>query len=131
MNHQDQDNDNEVFYSIGTGTFLDRLPRVPRPVLAFGKKDLYSVLVNGHDFILPLENSTNPLIGFYTTRFVAAENIRNAEEIAHKLVLMEWEKRGYFKISGSYPSLTSEEVTILNEKFRLRSGYGFAFYEDE
>lgn len=131
MNSQDQDKENEVFYSIGTGTILDRLPRIPRPVLAFGKKDLYSVLINGHDFILPLENSEHPVIGFYTTRTVAAENIRDAEKVAYNLVLMEWNMRGYLKICGGYPSLTSEEITILDEKFRLRSGYGFAFYEDE
>ncbi len=131
MNYQDHDNETDRYYLLGTGTWVDWLPRLPHPVIAFGKKDLYSVLLNGHNFILPIGDSKDPAIGFYTTRFVTAENIREAEKVAHKLVIREWENGGYFKLCGIKPSLTTEEVIIMDERFRLRSGYGFAFYDNE
>ena len=90
MNDRDHD-DETVAYLIGTRTWLDWLPRIPRPVIAMGRKDLYSVMMNGQDFILPIEGSKDPVIGFYTTRFVAAKNIREAEKLAHQLVMQEWE----------------------------------------
>lgn len=126
-----QDYEKEEYYLLGTGTWLDWFPRLPRPVLALGSKDLYSVMLNGQDFILPIRGSKVPVIGFYTTRFVAADNFREAEKAAHKSVMREWENGGYLNLCGKRPSLSTEEVNILNERFRLRSGAGFAFYDND
>lgn len=131
MNDRDHDDETVDYYLVGTGTWLDWLARIPRPVIAIGRKDLYSVMMKGQDFILPIEGSKDPVIGFYTTRFVAAKNIREAEKLAHQLVMQEWEKKGYDKLCGKRPSLSPEEVTILEERFRLRSGFGFSFYEND
>ena len=130
MNTQDHDNDGD-FHLLGTGTWLDWLPNLPRPVIALWRKDIYSVLLNGQDFSLPIGGSEDPVIGFYTTRYIAAENIRDAEKAAVNRVMQEWKNRGYFELCGKEPTLSAEEVLILEERFRLRSGTGFAFYNSE
>ena len=130
MNKQKHDEE-PVGYLLGTGTWLDWLPKLPRPVIAFGKKDLYSVLLNGEGFTLPIDDSNDPAIGFYTTRYVAAENIRDAEKVARERVLKEWERRGFYELCDKEPVLSTEEVIILDGWFIFRSATGFAFYDDE
>jgi hypothetical protein len=125
------DHENEDYYLLGTGTWLDWLPNLPKPLIAFGRKHLYSVLLNGQDFSLPIGGSKDPLIGFYTTRFVAAENLREAEKAAHGRVIREWKRKGYLKLCGKNPTLYTEEVIILNDHFRFRAATGFAFYDNE
>ena len=130
MNNQDLDN-KKFAHLLGTGTWLDWLPNIPRPVIAFGRYDIYSVLLNGQDFSLPIGGLNDPAIGFYTTRYVAAENIRDAKKAAFVRVIREWENRGYRALCGKKPTLSTEEVLILKKRFRLRSGTGFTFYNSE
>ena len=120
-----------VGYLLGTGTWLDWFPKLPRPMIAIGKKDLYSVLINGEGFTLPVDGTKDSAIGFYTTRFVAAENIREAEKVAYDRVLKEWEHKGFLELCGKKPVLSTEEVVILDEWFIFRSATGFAFYDNE
>jgi hypothetical protein len=130
MKNQDRD-DEIVGHVLGTGTWRDWLPKLPRPIFALGKNDLYSVLLHGQDFILPIGGSEDPVIGFYTTRWVAAENYHKAEKKAFNSVIQEWNNKGYFNKCGRKPNLSTEKVVILNERFRLRSGAGFTFYSNE
>ncbi len=130
MKHQDQDNDTDI-HLLGTGTWLDWLPNLPRPVIALGENDIYSVFLNGKDFVLPIGDSDEPVVGFYTTRYVAARNFKEAKKAALDRVLLDWRNKGYLKLSGKEPSLTAEEVVISEKRFRYRSATGFAFYPDE
>ena len=127
MKNQDQD-DEIVGHVLGTGTWRDWIPKFPRPIFVFGKNDIYSVLIHGQDFVLPIEGSEDPAIGFYTTRFVTAENYHKAENAAFQSVTKEWDNKGYYNKCGKKPNLSTEKVVILNERFRLRFGTGFTFY---
>lgn len=127
MNNQDHD-DEVVGWVLRTGTWRDWIPKLPRLVFAFGKMDIYSVFLNGRDFVLQIRGHEDPIIGFYTTRFVAAENFHSAEKAACRSVLQEWEQKAYLKECGKDPKLSVEKVVILSERFRLRSGAGFTFY---
>jgi hypothetical protein len=116
---------------IGTGTWRDWFRKIPRPVFALGKNDLYSVLLKGTGFTLPIEGADDPAISFYTTRFVAAGNMHAAKKAACRSVMNEWSLRGYLKISGREPTISIEEIDLLHERFRLRSGGGFTFYRND
>ena len=125
----DKNNDYEfVAQAIGTGTWRDWIKKIPKPVFALGKNDMYSVLVQGTDFKLPIGITDEPAIGFYTSRFVAAENVHAAKIAARNSVLNEWSTKGFLKVSGSDPKISIEEIDLLYERFRLRSGGGFSFY---
>ena len=117
--------------AIGTGTWLDWIKKIPKPVFALGKYDLYSVFVEGINFTLPVGGADKPAIGFYTTRFVAAENVHAAKETARVSVLSEWNSKGYFKFSGKEPTLSITKVALLHYRFRLRAGTGFIFYSND
>ena len=114
---------------IGTGTWPDTvrrlLRRIPRPVFALGQNDLYSVVVHGGGFQLPIAGS-EPAIGFFTTRIVAARGVRHAEELALSRVERDWRRRGRGPVA-----LEVDQTCLLPERFRLRSGTGAAFYTQD
>ena len=113
---------------IGTGTWLDWIKKIPIPVFALGKNDIYSVFLEGTNFTLPIDGMEKPAIGFYTTRYVASENVHEAKKSAIKSALHLWNTRGFRKFSGNEPTISIEKVDLLYERFRLRSGTGFSFY---
>jgi hypothetical protein len=124
----DTESDEPIGHVLGTGTWRDLLSGIPRPVLATGAQQLYRVLLHGSGFSLPLRDGGEPIVGFFTTRFVAATNVRDAEIKARSSVLREWKRRGYEGCAGSSPILELEDLEILHSRFRLRSGAGFTFY---
>ena len=121
----------ESYFLLGTGSWRDLLPRVPRPVLAIGSKTLYRVLMEGSDFVLTIDGGDRHLVGFFTTRFVAARCRREAEKQAMSSVLRDWLRQGLDTRAGGLPKLTIEESDALRSRFRIRSGGGFAFFGDE
>jgi hypothetical protein len=124
----DTDSDEPVCHPLGTGGWSDLLPRIPRPVWAVGKQQLYRVLIEGSEFSLPLVGGGEPMVGFFTTRFVAAANVRDAEMKARSCVLREWKRRGYEASAGSSPLLQIDALEPIDSRFRLRSGAGFTFF---
>ena len=117
-----------IGWIIGTGTWRDFIRRIPRPVFAVGPNELFSVLVHGSGFALWIAGEEEPIIGFFTTRIVAARNVREAERLALAAIGKDWQRRGHQHAAGSPAKLVVEEVAVLNERFRLRSGGGFTFY---
>jgi hypothetical protein len=122
--------DEPVGYLLGTGTWRDWFPAIPRPVFALGAKDLYSVLIEGSGFSLSISGTDAPVIGFFTTRFVAATDGRQAEKTAFESVLHEWRCKGFLKLSGTIPKLHVEKIQLLSDRFLFRSGGGFTFFPD-
>ena len=100
------------------------------PAIAWPGEHTYRVLLQGSGFVLPL-GSRSPAIGFLATRYVAARDQAQAEEIARELVLKEW-----FGIGGpgrglpepAAPYLQIEESNALRERFWLRKGGGFTYF---
>ena len=115
-------------YLLGTGTWRDLLPRIPRPVLAIGSQQLYRVLIHGSGFSLALGDGSEPIVGFFTTRFVAAANVRDAETKARTSVLREWKYRGCEASARASPILELEDLEVTHSRFRFRSGAGFTFF---
>jgi hypothetical protein len=100
------------------------------PVVAFGEEDIYRVLLLGEGFQIKNEGD-RPLVGFYTTRFVTAETIREAQLKAKHEVLKEWKQQGWDWIATSDPALSIEEIDRLPDRFFWRGGSGFGFFPAE
>jgi len=97
---------------------------VPRPVFALGDQDLYLVIVHGSGFALESSQPGEaPLDGFYTTRVVAALDVREAKQRALSAVETDWQRQGRGSVT-----LDVNEVRILTERYRTRSGGGAIFY---
>jgi hypothetical protein len=103
---------------------------IPRPILAFPPNDLYSVMVRGSGFTLPIDGEEKPIIGFITTRIVAARDVREAERLVLSTIERDWRRGGHHELGGP-ASLRVEEVDILTGRFRLRSGCGYIFYQND
>jgi hypothetical protein len=124
----DNQSDQPIGHVLATGTWRDFLPRIPRPVFVIGAQQLYRVLIHGSGFSLPLSDDSETISDFFTTRFVAAANVRDAETKARSSVLREWKRRGYEARAGSSPVLELEDLAMVHSRFRLRSGAGFTFF---
>ena len=103
---------------------VQRLRRryLPRPVLALGQQELYSVLVHGTGFALPIEDGL-PVDGFFTSRIVAARDVREAKRRALSVVEGDWQRSGRGSVN-----LEAQEIRVLEGRFRVRSGGGATFY---
>ena len=73
----DAESEEPIGHVLGTGTWRDLLPRLQRPVLAVGAQQLYRVLIHGSAFSLMLDGGGELIVGVFTTRFVAATNMRD------------------------------------------------------
>lgn len=120
--------DEPIGHVLKTGTWWGALGRIPRPVVAIGAKQLYRVMIHGSGFSLPPLADAPPIVGFVTTRFVAAANVRDAEAMARSSVLTEWKRRGYEALAGGSPTLGIEHLELVYSRFRVRSGAGFTFF---
>jgi len=92
-----------------------------------GKKK-YIVSINGRNFLMRMDGKIRKA-GFYTTRFVEAQDVEEAEAVAIGLI------RSDAKLSSSIlnrredpPILTVEEI---EEVKKLQSQEGYAFYPEE
>jgi hypothetical protein len=127
MDDSDSDSDGEI-YLLGTGTWRDWLPTLPRPVFALGEKEIYRVMVHGDGFALPIGNGKCAR-GFFTTRYVAAATAREAKRIATAYVEADWKRLGHDDTAGS-ATIVIEQIAVLGDRFLLRSGGGFSFYSE-
>ena len=92
----------------------------------------YKVLVRGDNFWLNLEGE-NQKLGFYTTRFVEAQNEDEAEEKAIALLRNDPKLRsGVLNEQSDSPVMFAEEIVELNSFDGLKiPGTGFIFYPKE
>ncbi len=123
----DHENQKPVAWIMPPTTWREVIHRllrryIPRPVFALGEQDLYVVIVHGSGFSLPTAGG-EPVDGFYTTRVVAARDVREAKQRALSAVETDWKRQGRGAVA-----LDVEEVRVLEERFRARSGSGDAFY---
>ena len=94
---------------------------------AEGKRK-YRVLINGQNFLLNIDGEIQKT-GFYTTRFVEAQDAKQAETVAIELIKSDSKLADIvLNKRGDTPMLHIEEV---EEVKRLRSQVGYAFYSEE
>jgi hypothetical protein len=94
----------------------------------------FKVRLSGRGISMPSEGSADPVIGFFTTRWVTARDAAEATSAAIEVVLSEWRPGGEYAIGG-VPDIEVEAVTALGWWGRLASrspggGYSFYCFED-
>ncbi len=89
----------------------------------------YRILIQGKDFHIEVENG-NPIIGFYTTRFVEAENPDEAELKAVDLIKNDNKlKNSMKKELNPKPMLFAKEIEELESFDEVDPpGEGYTFY---
>lgn len=90
----------------------------------------WRVLLNGRNFLLEFEGEPKRL-GFYTTRFVEAQNPEAAEMAAVQMVREDSTLQQVLNDPSDSPMIYAEEVT---EATRQNSEYpntGYTFYEEK
>jgi hypothetical protein len=125
---QGSNHDEEKVASVLRLRWRDWLPKLPRPIIAFGDKDLYLVLLEGRGFSIPVPGET-PATGFFANAVVAASTIRDAERLAIEAIRRQWHRRRFARFSID-PTLRIDEITRLVDRFRARSRFGFAFFQE-
>ena len=91
-------------------------------------KRKYRVFVNGQNYWLHIDGRLQKT-GFYTTRFVEAQDAKEAEDIAVELVRNDSKLMvGLFNEQGDPPMLYAEEA---EEVDALEPAHGYAFYSKE
>ena len=92
----------------------------------------FCVILHGDG--IALEDETDTIIGFYTTRVVYANDKDVAVEKAKKKVLKEWTNGKYSKFNtGNNPRFDVDkifEVGIWGAFFEKRSRSGYTFYTE-
>jgi hypothetical protein len=122
------DEQEPVGYILSSGPLFDFLQKLAVPALAVQGQTLYRVVIHGHGIEFAVEES-EPIIGFYNTRFVAARTLRDAEAIALRRTRDRWETF-HSEASGEL-QLEIEEIEPAGGRFRWRSRLGFGFYNSE
>ena len=92
----------------------------------------YKVLVRGENFLMNLDGK-NQRLGFYTTRFVEAQNEEGAEEKAIALLRDDPKLRSsVLNDQSDAPVMFAEEIVELTSFDGLKMpGTGFVFYPKE
>lgn len=91
-------------------------------------KRRFRVLVNGQNFLLNQDGIAQKT-GFYTTRFVEAQDVEQAEAIAVELIKNDTKLSGIIlNQGGDTPILYVEEI---EEVKQLQQQIGYAFYSEE
>jgi hypothetical protein len=103
------------------------------PIIAFGGRRLYRVLIEGEGFELPLKSVATYPTHFFTTRFVPARTALEAETRARKLILLEWNGLSLLStFTGTdAPCLSVVEAEVIDGWFRWTSGRGFTLFRRE
>jgi hypothetical protein len=118
----------ESYFLLSTSTWRDFVTHLPRPAFSLGADALYRVDLRGSGFAFSIEGSNRSVVGFFTTCFVAAQDICQAETKARSSVLREWRRGGFEAHSGLTPVIDIEESGPIRSRFCLRSGEGFTFF---
>jgi hypothetical protein len=89
----------------------------------------YSVLVHGQNYLIPIDGEIENL-GFYTTRYVEAEDSNLAEFNAVEIIRNDAELNETLKNSDDNPPmLLAEEITELKNFGEVDPpGSGYSFY---
>jgi len=112
------------------GTLLRFLRWFALPVVVVGARGMYRVMIQGEGFVLPIQNTGESVVGFYTTRFVSASSRLEAEAKAKLHVIREWQGLSLMShFTGTEePCLTVAESSFIDGRFRRNQGQGFSFY---
>jgi hypothetical protein len=96
-----------------------------------GQIKKYKILVRGQNFLLKLDGKAEKF-GFYTTRFVEAQNENQAEDVAiSRLRADPTLGDGVLNQQSDAPMLFVEEITELDSFDGLNmAGTGFSFYSE-
>lgn len=90
--------------------------------------------MNGEGISVSSSDRDNDIVGFYTTRWVKAQNVEDAKHLAIGLVVRDWTEGEYADLaSGSPPRITIEktnEVSLFTY-LRRRPGRGNTFYSSD
>ena len=115
------------------GTLLRFLRWFTMPVIAVGRRSMYRVFVQGDGFELLIQDTDDKVVGFYTTRFVAATSRLEAESKAKNAIVREWQGLSLMShFTGTEtPSLAVVESHSIEGWVRKGSGHGFSFYGPE
>ena len=92
----------------------------------------FQIMLSGSGISVPVEGGRDLATGFFTTRFVKADNGLKAQELAKELVLSEWRQDGCYATvnRGAVPLLVIEHafhVGMLTGILR-RKVNGYSFY---
>jgi len=94
----------------------------------------FSVILNGEGISIGSDSSDEPVTGFYTTRWVEANDSDHAIELAKALVSHDWVEGEYSGLNrGGTLILRVEDIWELN-RFRFwfrRKPRGHTFYSPE
>ena len=94
----------------------------------------FSVRLNGEGISVESEPGDKPVTGFYTTRWVEANDSDSAIELAKALVSHDWVEGEYSGLNrGRAPILRVDDIWELN-RFRFwlrRKPRGHSFYSSE
>ena len=123
-----EDDQEPEYFVLSQGWFVDFLLRFPTPVLALPGRNLYRVLVHGHGFSEPVEDS-EPIVGFYTTVIASAKDRLEAEQKAIMKVKDRWDTFHPDATGGLFVDI--EETRLIEERFKLRSILGFSLYSED
>jgi hypothetical protein len=88
----------------------------------------YRVFLRGENFLMDV-NGKPARIGFFTTRFVQANNRDGAELLAVDLIRSDKWLRGAVSNSLSDPPrIFAEEIEVVEADYNPSSGSGFSFF---
>lgn len=94
----------------------------------------FSVVMNGEGISVSSSDPDNDIVGFYTTRWVKAQNVEDAKQLAIGLVARDWTEGEYAGlVSESPPRITIEEINEVSlfTYLRRRLGRGHTFYSSD
>ncbi len=110
------------FQAAAEGSGLEGFGRIAMPH--------YRVMLHGSGVDVAVDDSPDPIVGFYTARVVTAKSESEAERLAVENVLEQWSAGPYGQVNrGTVPRLTVESVEVTSWFDRLfRRGTGYVFY---
>lgn len=93
-------------------------------------KKKFRILVEGQNYTF-ISNNTREKFGFFTTRFVEADNSSEAEDIVLQLINDELKQIAWNDLNDP-PVISIDEIEIISSFENIDvPGFGFTFYKEE